>query len=103
MEEKRQIKKHLDQELKDIHFTKQADVLKQLKPKGWKMRLKQLWNKEISIPLLPVSSVFVLFIFGYGYFNIYDTNQQFEEKETIEFGGSTYWKNEVEGMITDED
>ena len=101
MEEKKEIKKHLDMELKNLTFTKQADVLNQLHPTGWKMKLKRLWNKEISIPLLPVSSVFVLFILGYGFLNIYD-NQQFDDKELIELGGSTYWKNEVERRLADE-
>lgn len=103
MEEKRQIKRHLDKELENVHFTKHADVLNQLKPKSKRMKLKQFWNKEISIPLLPVSSAFVLFIFGFGFTNIYDTNQQFKQKEIVELGESFYWKDDIEGMIADED
>lgn len=102
MEEKKQIKKHLDKELENLVFTKQADVLNQLTPKRWKMKVKQLWNKEIPIPLLPVSSVFVLLLFGYGFFSVYD-NQEFEHQELIEIGGNTYWKDEIEERIADED
>ena len=104
MEERKQIKKHIEEELEGLHFTKQENVLNQLKNHPtWKTRFKQLWNKEITIPLLPVSSAFVLLIFGYGFFNMYELNNQFEQKEFIEIGGNTYWKDEIEGMIDNED
>ncbi|WP_405102816.1 hypothetical protein [Oceanobacillus sp. FSL H7-0719] len=102
MGEKKQIKKQLDNELKNLVFMKQEEVLKQLTPRDWRTKVRRFWNKEITIPLLPVSSVFVLLLFGYGFFNVYD-NRELEHQELIELGGSTYWKDEIEERIADED
>ena len=104
MEEKNQMKNRLDEELENIRFTKQADVLKKVYRPTWKDKLHLLWNKEISIPILPVSSAIVILLFGYGFFTISEFNNQEEyPHETIEIGGSTYWKAEIERRLANEE
>ncbi|WP_156855780.1 hypothetical protein [Oceanobacillus sp. AG] len=104
MEDKKQIKNRLNKELENIRFTKQTDVLKKVYRPTWKDKLHQLWNKEISIPILPVSSAVVILLFGYGFFTISEFNNQDEYSyETIEIGGNTYWKAEVERRLVNEE
>ncbi|MHA6251860.1 hypothetical protein [Oceanobacillus sp. CAU 1775] len=103
MKEKQQIREQLVNELKDIRFTKKAEVLKQIEDRSWKTKFHRLWNKEISIPLLPVSSVFAVFLFAYGVFQISEMNPNYEIKETIVIGGNMYVKEDVERRLADED
>ena len=103
MEERKIVKERLDKELQELQFTKQADVLKKLQDNSWRTKLHRLWNKELSIPLLPVSSVFAIFLFAYGVFQINELTPQHEYRETIEIGGSMYYKDDVERRLADED
>lgn len=103
MEEKTQIKKHLDQELKDLHFTKHVDVLNKIKQPTKKEKLSQLWNKEVTIPILPVSSVLVILLFSYGIFVIQDINVEYEQNELINIGGNRYWQEDIEGRMKNEE
>ncbi|SET36028.1 hypothetical protein SAMN05216389_109164 [Oceanobacillus limi] len=95
--EKKQLKNQLENELQSLHFSSQKEVLDQAYPTTWKQKIAQLWNKEIEIPLLPVSAIVALLVCSYGYKEIHmnDENEK-QEKVLVELAGNTYWKDELE-------
>lgn len=101
--DKKRVKQKLDEELRTLQFTKQADVLEKLIQPTQKDKLHAWWNKEIAIPILPVSSAVFLLLFGYGFFTLYDSYEENEEKTVIEINGNTYWKDELERRISIEE
>ena len=98
----RQLKNHLDKELTQIQFSGQLEVMNKINQITWKDKLHRLWNKEISIPLIPVGAVLALCIFWIGYKEI----PQDERKNTnsgvlISVAGSYYWKDDFERMMSE--
>lgn len=102
MDEQKQAKEQLDRELREIHFTKQREVLTAIRKPTWRKKLNNLWNKEVSIPLFPVSSLLVILLFSFGLYTVNDINQDMEPRKLIEIGDSIYWKQEMEGRMSDE-
>ncbi|MFD2045094.1 hypothetical protein ACFSTA_15530 [Ornithinibacillus salinisoli] len=106
MEDKRQFKKQLDKELASITFCKQNNVLDRAYPRTWKDKIRNLWNKEVEVPLLPISAVCVIIMFSFGYKEFYLNQHQVitNENVLIEVAGNTYWKEDLErAMIRNED
>lgn len=98
----KQLKRHLDKEMEHIHFSRQKNVLNEIKRQTWKDKLHRLWNKEISIPLIPVSTAFVLLIMTLGYVELYPIEQldnEEQNKKLIEVAGNYYWKDEFERAL----
>lgn len=95
---KEQVKKQLDHELSGLHFTSQKHVLEQLHAITWKEKVASFWNKEIELPLLPISAVFMLLIVGFGAKELLK-NPHIEEQTVIKAGGSFYWKDDFERMV----
>lgn len=94
-----QIKRRLDSELEQVHFSKQQEVVQRIYPITWKQKLNKLWNKEITIPLIPISAAFVMFIMVIGYVEINPLeliNHERVEKKLIDVGGNYYWKDDFE-------
>jgi len=105
-EKKRQLKNQLDHELKSLHFSKQKDVLERTHPVTWRQKASKLWNKEINIPLVPVSAlcVVLLLLFGYKEMILPEMDNTTVEKELIDVAGNMYWKDDFEKvMIKHED
>jgi hypothetical protein len=100
---KQPIRAKLDEELKDIHFTLQEEVIKQAFPLGWRGRLKALWNKELRIPLAPVG----LAVAGLAAVMIMWTDSPPSpgaalppaNRELIQAAGSIYWKHDYEKAV----
>lgn len=104
--DKKPLKQQLDHELNHLQFFKHEDVLKQTHPETWRQKAGQLWNKEISIPLLPISAIcIVLFLlFGYKEIILPEMDNASDEKVLIEVSGNMYWKDDFErAMIEHED
>lgn len=101
--EKWQVKQKLDEELKSLKFTKQIEVLETMKQPTWREKLHAFWNKEITIPILPVSTAIVLLLFGYGYYTIEDHLREVDQNEIIKINGNMYWKDDIEGRISIEE
>ncbi|MFS0674289.1 hypothetical protein [Ornithinibacillus sp. 179-J 7C1 HS] len=102
MKAKEQLKVNLDKEVESIQFTKHQEVLEQVYPTTWKQKLHKLWNKEISIPLIPVSTVFALMVIAIGYVEINTSekiNNPNQEKVIIQVAGNYYWKDEFERAL----
>jgi hypothetical protein len=98
--EKERIKKQLEHELKHITFTNQQKVLARTHPVTRKEKLMALWNKEVEIPLLPVGTVLTLLFLAWG-ISTFDIEQKtvLAERELVEVGGNTYWKDELEKVV----
>lgn len=99
---KESIKIQLDKELSGLEFTKQQQVLDHVHSLTWKQKIASIWNKEIELPLLPLSAVFMLLFLGFGakefIVNI-DKQQTMTDKLLIEVGGNVYWKDDFERMV----
>jgi hypothetical protein len=98
----KQLKRHLDKEMEHIHFSRKQNVLNEIKRQTWKNKLHRLWNKEISIPLIPVSTAFVLFIMALGYVELSPLEQndkKNQDKKLIQVAGNYYWKDEFERAL----
>jgi hypothetical protein len=101
-----QLKRHLDNELEQVHFTTQQEVINRINRLTWKEKLHRLWNKEISIPLIPVSTAFIVLTMTIGYVEFYPWKQidnATHEKKLIKVAGNYYWKDDFErALLKDE-
>ncbi|MBS3682097.1 hypothetical protein KGF86_18045 [Ornithinibacillus massiliensis] len=99
---KAQLKGKLDKEMEHIQFSNHQQVLNHVYPTTWKQKLLKLWNKEISIPLVPISVVLVLFILVMGYPAIKSIEQRPEEGASdsikhVDGSGYFYWESNQRG------
>ncbi|QYR21902.1 hypothetical protein KZ483_02360 [Paenibacillus sp. sptzw28] len=99
-------KRRLDEELGELHFTREMEVLERTHPATWQARLKSIWNKEIEVPLLPVCAAFLLLfatVVIYGSLNFGSPAGRHsvdrEQRHLIVAGGSTYWKEDFEKAV----
>ncbi|WP_042142852.1 hypothetical protein [Paucisalibacillus sp. EB02] len=98
----KQLKRHLDKELEHIHFSRQQDVLNKIKHSTWNEKLHRIWNKEISIPLLPVSTAFIILIAAISYVELSPMEQidnENQNKKLIQVAGNYYWKDDFERAL----
>ncbi|WP_239616009.1 hypothetical protein [Cohnella mopanensis] len=102
-QEREFIKNRLDEELGTVHFTREAEVLRRSHPRSWLERLKALWNKEIEVPLFPLGvsmAVIIAVVALTPLQNSMDTDNSHEEqRQLIEAGGNTYWKDNYEKAV----
>lgn len=98
------VKKQLDEQLEEIKFTKQQEVIREIRRLTWKEKLASIWNKEIEIPLLPVGGVCMLLFltFGTKLFSS-DINNPSNERVIVEIGGNFYWKDEFERVVINDE
>ncbi|MUV36849.1 hypothetical protein JNUCC1_00653 [Lentibacillus sp. JNUCC-1] len=94
------LKHKLDEDMQHIHFSGQKDVLKRTHPESFRDKAVAFWNKEISIPLLPVSTVFALVLLAVGYHEVVVPLQPDQTQKTIEVAGNTYWENDFERAVS---
>lgn len=102
------IKRRLDEELSHLSFSGQAKVLQQTHPAAPMARLRALWNKELEIPPKPLGALSALLVAGVlilCYPQSGTPAQQArplpvqEQRELIEAGGNTYWKDIYEQAV----
>ncbi|MEI3604414.1 hypothetical protein SPD48_01800 [Pseudogracilibacillus sp. SE30717A] len=95
--ERSNLKEQLNKELNHLHFLGQQKVLNHIHNKSWKQRIKLFMNKEIELPILPVSTVFLLLFLSFATKSIIldDGLGRNKEKILIEAGGNVYWKEEL--------
>lgn len=97
------IKQKLDDELRNVKFTKQKDVLNQINHDTWKEKLSSFLNKEIEIPLMPIFTAVTLVFLSWGIWAF--TNQKesqqplLSHQELVEAGGNIYWKDQLERAV----
>ncbi|MED4018217.1 hypothetical protein [Sutcliffiella cohnii] len=100
--EKELMKKKLEEELNDVTFTRQNQVLLKIEKKSFREKMALFLNKEIEINVIPVSLAIMLIALplSYGIFK----NSNVSERKMIEIAGSYYWEDELEGRLNiDED
>ncbi|GGP09633.1 hypothetical protein [Oceanobacillus neutriphilus] len=102
MTDKTKTKEKLDSDLHSIHFTKQENVLQKLKEKEQRTKWHRFWNKEISIPVIPVSTVFITGLAIFTFIGLNGNKPVDDEPLFIEFGGSTYLQQQFERKIENE-
>ena len=102
--ERKRVREQLDEELSELRFQGHEEVLKRLQPVAWRERLRELWNREIEVPLVPVG-LMVALIAGASLWlrqppSVQDTSADLPKKtELIEVAGNVYWKEDYERMI----
>lgn len=100
--EKERMKKKLEEELNDVTFTRQNQVLLKIEEKSLREKLALFLNKEIEINVIPVSLAIMLIALPLSYGIVKNSNVS--ERKMIEFAGSYYWEDELEGRLNiDED
>ena len=100
--EKERMKKKLEEELNDVTFTRQNQVLLKIEKKSLREKLALFLNKEIEINVIPVSLAIMLIALPLSYGIVKNSNVS--ERKMIEIAGSYYWEDELEGRLNiDED
>lgn len=94
------IKQQLDEELQPIHFEGHERVLKMTHPPTFGARLLAFWNKEIEIPVKPIGAIGAIILVVSLSLHQPEVKhqpqqnvQQHPNRELIEAGGNTYWKD----------
>lgn len=93
--------------MESIQFTKQKEVLKQVYPTTMKQKIHKLWNKEIVVPLVPVSAIAFLLIVAISIPEIKSLKPPADNEANqtiIEVAGYYYWEDDYErALLRDED
>ncbi|HBZ10971.1 MAG TPA: hypothetical protein DEO65_14050 [Bacillus bacterium] len=102
--QRKALKKQLDNEMNHITFSKQQEVMDSLRPITFKQKARLIWNKEIELPLLPLTGICMLICLSLGvkYINNYDSIPDSTEKkagELIEIEDYVYWKEDLEKTV----
>ncbi|ADU31060.1 hypothetical protein Bcell_2807 [Evansella cellulosilytica DSM 2522] len=94
-EEQIRVNDQLKKELSSYSFTHHEEVIKHTHPKTFQGKLLCFWNKEITIPLVPISAV-LFFVITVG--TVFSTlNGDMEiNRQIVESGGSFYWNDLLE-------
>ncbi|AWV32099.1 hypothetical protein MHH60_17885 [Paenibacillus sp. FSL H7-0716] len=104
--ERNAVKKQLDEELKNLQFNGHDRVIKQTHPPTFGARLLALWNKEIEIPVKPIGAIGAIILIVSLTLHQPEIKQQPQKntpqranRELIEAGGNTYWKDIYEQAV----
>jgi len=93
------MKQKLDQELEDVTFSSQQEVLKRVESDSFRMRLSRWLNKEVEVPVVPAATASLLLFVSISLYPLFDSEQKpadpsvSYEDELIERGGSVYLKS----------
>lgn len=97
------IKKQLDNELAEIRFSKQANVLRRSHPRSFLQKLNHWWNKEITIPLIPVWAVIILLVGINLTDSLYIPNspnmENLQHRQLVKVAENIYWSDLIEGEM----
>jgi type VI protein secretion system component VasF len=104
--EREAIRQQLEEELRPVTFTGHDRVLRQTHPLSLRARLSAFWNKELEIPLGTLGAAAALLVTGALLFYAprietkeQQTVQMPRQRELIEAGGNTYWKDIYEQAV----
>lgn len=102
--EQEQFKQKLGEELGKIRFTKEAEVLGITHPRTWRQKWSALWNKELEISLLPLGMsmaviIAIVAVVQVQNSEVRDDPGQGDQRQLIEAGGNTYWKDKYERAV----
>ena len=102
--QRKALKKQLDNEMNHIKFSKQQEVVGRLRPVSFKQKAQLIWNKEIELPLLPLTAICMVICLSLGvkYFTNYDyisDPMTAKADELVEIDGYVYWKEDLEKTV----
>lgn len=105
--EREDIKQRLEEELRPVTFSGHDTVLRQTHPHTLRARLLALWDKELEIPLRPLgaaaaillTSALIIYSPRAGSGKQQQAIPQSQQRELLEIGGNTYWKNIYEQAV----
>jgi len=103
--ERESIRNKLDEELRELKFERAEDVIRRVHPRTWRERLSGIWNKEIEVPVLPLGMSFAVILAVVAVSHLRTSGDEGksgrngEERQLIEAGGNTYWKDEYERAV----
>ncbi|MCH1627385.1 hypothetical protein [Fredinandcohnia quinoae] len=98
-QEKERLKNQLNQELGSLQFTKQQKVIDRIHPITWKQKMASILNKEIELPLLPLSLAILLLLLPLGIKGFLPQNSSQSDKVLVEINGNIYWKDELDRAV----
>ncbi|SDZ67555.1 hypothetical protein SAMN05421736_13014 [Evansella caseinilytica] len=92
-QQQKDISKKLNGELSHFHFSGNEEVIRKTHPKTLRDRLMRWWNKEISIPLVPLGmAALLLFSTAGAYVFSVTKKPEHEQISTIEIRTENgYW------------
>ncbi|MBM7662899.1 hypothetical protein JOC85_003710 [Bacillus mesophilus] len=93
------MKQQLDQELQDVTFTSFDKVLQETRPKTFRQRLNSLWNREITIPVLPFATATLLFIGIAGSTIFFSQEEPSPHRQLVEVSGNVYYSDLYEKAV----
>lgn len=96
----------LKEELAHVHFTSHEQVLRRTHPKKMIDRLRNWWNKELEIPVVPLFSISVLIlIIGIGGYELVLDDLLLpdgltQQRELVDTGVGIYWSDVLERAVS---
>lgn len=101
--ERESMNKRLREELEELRFGGQEDVVRRTHPRSWRDRLLELWNKELELPVVPLGLSFVILLAVATASQLRSSDDGSEavdnRRELVEVGGNTYWKDDYERAV----
>lgn len=103
-----EITRRLEDELHPLLFSGHEKVLRQTHPRAFWGRLSALWNKELEVPLKPLGAMAAVIVAGavilyspqpQSRTGVHQATVQPEQRELIQAGGNTYWKDSYERAV----
>ncbi|MFB9275693.1 hypothetical protein [Cohnella cellulosilytica] len=94
--------KRLREELDELRFGGQEDVLRRTHPRSWRDRLLALWNKELEVPVVPLGLSFAVLLAVVAASQLRgpdDGDDASTGRQLVEVGGNTYWKDDYERAV----
>ncbi|MBU9713649.1 hypothetical protein KS419_18120 [Bacillus tamaricis] len=85
----------LKKELANVNFTSHELVISKTHPKTAKEKWMFIWNREITIPLVPLGAALFLFFSIGGAYLISDLQSE-EQRYIVQKGGSYYWSDMID-------
>lgn len=100
-QEQEAVRQRLDDELSTLRYNGTDNILSHTHPRTIRDRLRALWNREISIPLVPIGLAAVLLI-SWPLLRQMDQEPgglESPSRQLIEIGGSTYWSDDYDKAV----
>lgn len=92
--EQKQIRHQINEEMSHVSFSGKDKVLQKTHPITWTEKLGKWLNKEITIPLVPVSVASLLLITALLFpAMLLEDDHHLPTREIVEVGGNYYWSD----------
>ncbi|MBD3922044.1 hypothetical protein H8B09_25000 [Paenibacillus sp. PR3] len=108
-QEQELIRTKLEEELGEMHFLKSAEVVARTHPRSLWAKLRAVWNYELELPLISIGASFAVLVAIVFVTQLEEKVDKAEptrnlpraERQLVEAGGNTYWKDDYEKAVDD--